>query len=99
MTQEGPLTDVFGNVSERKIEIKFCEMFQELFKDVQIERVVVYRDLNNYPDGCELTLRSWGTTLAPVTPNIRITILGDTFKDLQKLILGTMGFDDADKIT
>jgi len=96
MTREGPLTDVFGSVSETKVETKICAVFDELVKDIQVERVVIYRDRNNYPEGCEISLCSWGTTLSPVLSKMRITILGDAFKDLQKLILGTIGFDDDD---
>lgn len=97
MTREGPLTDVFGNVSETKVKAAIHDVMDDAFKNIQVENIFVYRDTNNYPDGCELTFRIWSSQ-NPMSP-IKITILGQPFKDLQKLILGTMGFDDDDKVT
>lgn len=93
---DGPLTDAWGDVSVGKVEAKIHEIMDAALQDVQIDEIFIYRDANNYPDGCELTLRTWASK-QPMAP-IKIKILGEPFKDLQKLILATMGMADCDNV-
>ena len=95
-TRDGPLTDAWGDVSEAKVVAKMHDVMDDAFKNIQIEEIFIYRDSNNYPDGCELTFRTWASK-NPMAP-IKVAILGQPFKDLQKIILATMGFEDADEI-
>ena len=91
MATEGPLTDPWGTVLPEKVRIDILEMFS----DVDLSEFQVYRDANKYPEGCELTLRVG----FDYNRTIKVTIWGDAFKNLQTLILATMGMDDCDEIT
>jgi len=70
--------------------------FEAMLKDVQVIELFIYRDSDrgNYPNGCELTL----TSSHDPSRTMKVSILGDPFKNLQKIILATIGFEDADEI-
>ena len=88
MGVEGPMTDVWGGVSPSKVRENILEMFH----DVSITELYIYRDGNRYPDGCQITMNSQHD------PNrqMKVTILGQPFKDLQTLIFATLGFEHGD---
>ncbi len=69
------------------------QIIYDMLKEVDITNLYVYRDNNNYPDGCVITVKP-KTEFA----EMKISILGPAFKELQTLILATMGFEDADEI-
>lgn len=87
---EGPIIDCWGDVSVSKIR---CDTL-EMFKGVQVTELYIFRSANTYPEGCELKL----TVDHDPSIVMKVTILGEPFKQLQKLILATMGFEDADEI-
>lgn len=69
------------------------QIIYDMLKDVRVTNLYVYRDTNNYPDGCELTLTPLNEFV-----EMKINITGEAFKQLQTIILATMGFEDADEI-
>ncbi len=71
------------------------ELVYGMFRDVNVEALAIYRDGKNYPTGCELTLRS----TKDYNLQIKVSILGQPFQELQKIILATIGFEDADEVT
>lgn len=71
------------------------ELVHGMFRDVNVEVLYICRDSKNYPNGCHVTLRS----VKDYNMQIRVSIVGQSFKDLQTLILATIGFEDADEIT
>lgn len=71
------------------------ELVHGMFRDVNVEALYIYRDSNNYPSGCHVTLRS----AKDYNMQIRVSIVGQSFKDLQTLILATIGLEDADEVT
>jgi len=89
--RDGPMTDAWGSIDPGKVRCSILEMLD----DVSLSNVEVYRDVNKYPEGCELTLM----VMHDPSRKIKITIFGDAFKNLQSLILATMGMDDCDEIT
>lgn len=71
------------------------ELVHGIFQDVNVEELFIYRDNKNYPTGCEVTLRS----AKDYNMQIKVRILGHPFQELQKIILATIGFEDADEVT